>query len=229
MQQEVEYRANGRLVLLGDHTKAPKDGRKIPAVRTLHQDSQTASKPTFFQGHHRGCVALLLKSADKCFAASLEARIHEGLELFEQLDGDHLPKTVRIVQMARGPSCISAKPLTSSSTPISPWAPFSSGCRGTQRYARSAPRTDPRKKNAVAYVRAPKKRKGKRGPQKQYGKKLKLMKLFGSRPHHFQTTEVTPYGKPEEVRYLALNPLWNPSRERFASFSPKVPADASCW
>lgn len=101
MQQEVEYRANGRLVLLGDHTKAPKDGRKIPAVRTLPQDLQTPSKSTFLRGHHWGCVALLLKSADKCFAASLEARIHQGLELFEQSDGDQLPKTVRIVQTAR--------------------------------------------------------------------------------------------------------------------------------
>jgi hypothetical protein len=66
------------------------------------------------------------------------------------------------------------------------------------------------KKNVTAYLRAPKKRKGTRGPQKQYGKKLKLMKLFDSRPHHFQTDEVTLYGKQEKVRYLVLNLLWKP-------------------
>ena len=29
-------RMNHRLVLVGDHTKTPKDGRKMPAVTTLH-------------------------------------------------------------------------------------------------------------------------------------------------------------------------------------------------
>ena len=36
----VAHRVGDRLVLVGDHTKTPKDGRRMPAVRTLHQDSQ---------------------------------------------------------------------------------------------------------------------------------------------------------------------------------------------
>ena len=61
------------MVLVGDHTKTPKDGRKIPAVTTLHQESETGSKPAFFRGHHWGCIALLVRAADKVFATPLWA------------------------------------------------------------------------------------------------------------------------------------------------------------
>ena len=64
-EHEVAYRVNGRMVLVGYHTKAPKDGRKMPAVTTLHQNSETASKPTFFRGHHWGCIALIVKACEK--------------------------------------------------------------------------------------------------------------------------------------------------------------------
>jgi len=69
--REVAYRLGSRLVLVGDHTKAPKDGRKMPAVTTLHQDSETSAKPTFFRGHHWGCIGLLVQACDKFFATPL--------------------------------------------------------------------------------------------------------------------------------------------------------------
>jgi len=210
-KQEMEYRANGRLVLLADHTKTPKDGRKIPAVSTLHQDSETASKPTFFRGHHWGCIALLAKSAHKCFAVPLEARIHEGLELFAQSQ-DALPaKTVCIVQMARqvvkdmGQSAYLV--LDAYFSVGSVFNTASEELNGIPNPVHILTRA---KKNIVAYMNAPRKKKGKRGPQKKYGKKLQLMKLFDSRPHHFNTAEVMLYGKREKIRYLVLNLLWKP-------------------
>jgi hypothetical protein len=211
MQQEVEYRANGRVVLMADHTKAPKDGRKIPAVRTLHQDSETASKPSFFRGHHWGCVALLIKSAGKCFAAPLEARIHEGLELFEESDGKPLPKTVRIVQMAREiVGHIGEAAYLVLDAYFSVGSVFNAAKEELNGMRNPIHILTRAKKNVTAYLRASKKQEGKPGPQKQYGTKLKLMNLFDARPHHFQTAQVTLYGKREEVRYLALNLLWKP-------------------
>ena len=212
MEQQVECRANGRLVLLGDHTKTPKDGRRIPAVTTLHQDSQTASKPTFFPGTSLGmCRPAAKVGGGKCFAAPLEARIHEGLELFEKSQDAPPPKTIRMVQMARqvvehfGQAAYLVLDAYFAVGPVfNAAAEQLNGIRNPVHILTRA------KKNAVAYMRAPKKSKGKRGPQKQYGKKLKLMKLFDSRPHHFQTAEVTLYGKREKVRYLALNLLWKP-------------------
>jgi len=46
-QPVIEYVAD-RIVLVGDHTKQPKEARKMPEVSTMHQDSETSSKPTFF-------------------------------------------------------------------------------------------------------------------------------------------------------------------------------------
>ena len=38
-------RCNGRLVLVGDGIKVAKRGRKMPAVKRLHQESDTNTKP----------------------------------------------------------------------------------------------------------------------------------------------------------------------------------------
>ena len=98
----VAYRLGDRLVLLGDHTKTPKDGRKMPAVTTLHQDSETAGKPSFFRGHHWGCIGLLVQAGEKYFATPLWANIQEGLERFtHSADIRSGPKTTQIVHMAQ--------------------------------------------------------------------------------------------------------------------------------
>ena len=39
-------RVNGRLVLVGDGIKAPKRGKKMPAVKLLHQQSESNTKPS---------------------------------------------------------------------------------------------------------------------------------------------------------------------------------------
>ena len=52
VNEKVVYRAGERIVMVGDHTKAPKDGRRMPEVSTLRQDSETSGNPTFFRGHH---------------------------------------------------------------------------------------------------------------------------------------------------------------------------------
>ena len=44
-------RVNGRLVLVGDGIKAPKRGKKMPAVKLLHQQSQSNTKPEYIMGH----------------------------------------------------------------------------------------------------------------------------------------------------------------------------------
>ncbi len=38
---------NGRLLLVGDGLKVPKEGRKMPAVKKLHQESSSNTKPPY--------------------------------------------------------------------------------------------------------------------------------------------------------------------------------------
>ena len=46
-------RINGRLVLVGDGIKIPKCGRKMPAVKRLHQQSESNTKPEYISAPQR--------------------------------------------------------------------------------------------------------------------------------------------------------------------------------
>ncbi len=48
----------------------------MPGMTTLHQDSETSSKPSFFRGHHWGCLSLLGQAHGTRFALPLWAGIH---------------------------------------------------------------------------------------------------------------------------------------------------------
>ena len=51
VSQQQALVSPGRFVLLGDHPPVPKDGRRMPGVVTLPQDSETQSQPSYFRGH----------------------------------------------------------------------------------------------------------------------------------------------------------------------------------
>jgi hypothetical protein len=70
---------NGRLVLVGDGIKIGKRGKKMPAVKRLHQSSESNTKPTYIMGHSFQAVSLLVEAADGVVAVPLAKRIHEGI------------------------------------------------------------------------------------------------------------------------------------------------------
>ena len=72
-------RINGRIVVVGDGIKVAKCGRKMPAVKRLHQQSESNTKPEFITGHSMQAVSLLVCAAASVFAVPLAIRIHEGL------------------------------------------------------------------------------------------------------------------------------------------------------
>ena len=72
-------RVNGMAVLLGDGIKIPKRGRKMPAVKSLHQVSESNTKPEYIMGHSIQVVSVLVAAAGSFFAVPLCGRIHEGL------------------------------------------------------------------------------------------------------------------------------------------------------
>jgi len=72
---------NGRYILLADGLKIPKEGKKMPGIKSHHQGSQNNSKPEYIMGHSFQAVSLLVKAADSFFAVPLASRIHEGFKL----------------------------------------------------------------------------------------------------------------------------------------------------
>lgn len=71
-------RVNGRLVLVGDGIKAAKRGKKMPAVKLLHQQAE-CNKPEYIMGHSLQAVSILMPAAKSVLAVPLAMRIHEGL------------------------------------------------------------------------------------------------------------------------------------------------------
>ena len=103
LAQNETVMVEGRAVLLGDHTYVPKDGRRMPGVVTLHQDSETQSKPSYFRGHCWGAISLLIGSVVQPFGLPLALSIHQGLIHIGQenkAEGKVETLGTRIVQMA---------------------------------------------------------------------------------------------------------------------------------
>ena len=68
------------VVFLGDGLKVGKEGKKMPCVKKLHQESGNNTKPPFIMGHSFQCIGLLVKGITGCLACMpLASRIHEGI------------------------------------------------------------------------------------------------------------------------------------------------------
>jgi hypothetical protein len=72
LSQNVVIQKQGRAVLLGDHTCAPKDARRMPGVTTLHQHSETQTRQSYVPqvstpGSHTGGLRNI------CFNCSVDA------------------------------------------------------------------------------------------------------------------------------------------------------------
>ncbi len=202
-KENRSYKLAGRIVIIGDHTKLPKDGRRIPAVDTLHQDSETATKPSFFRGHHWGFLALLINSGQRFFAAPVWGEIHQ--------DKLHGSRTTRIVTAAGN----IAREINSRAYlvldaffAVGPVFETAARFNGWIHILTRA------KKNVVAYMAPTQPKKARKGRPRVYGKKLKLQKLFEQWSHKFTTVEAKVYHKKETVRYLTLDLIWKPVKTK---------------
>lgn len=101
--QHVAVTVQGRPVLIGDQTSVVKDARRMPGVVTLHQASETQSKPTYFRGPQWGLVGLLIGSFSQAFCLPLEVRLHQGFAHVQDDEPDEAQRptlAVRLVSMA---------------------------------------------------------------------------------------------------------------------------------
>lgn len=214
--QEVAVVVQERTVLLGDHTYVVKDARRMPGVVTLHQESETQSKPTYFRGHHWGVVGLLAGSLSQAFCLPLEARLHQGFaHLRQEQQDDTQPQSlaIRLVDMALAFALRHDTPsilVLDAFFAIAPVFQRAAAVCSTalkQPYLFVITRA---KKNYVAYEPAPPNEKPCRGRPRKYGKKVKLKDVFEAYREHFVTAPCRVYGHVETVSYLALNLLWKP-------------------
>ena len=194
--EEMAHVVNERIVLIGDHTMKAKEGRKMPSVRTQHQNSETNTKPSFFRGHEWGFIALLSSINTAFHASPLWAGIHRKGEYFESNIEKMIAKAHEIADYLGKKAYLVLDAFFVSKKSFIKKDKIDVIVRG--------------KKNAVAYFPPVKRKKKGRGRPKKYGKKVKIINLFESKKNSFSKTTATIYGKTENIRYLKIALMWRP-------------------
>ena len=72
-------RINGRCIIAGDGIKIGKEGKKMPGVKWLHQESESNSKAEYIMGHSIQALSILARGLGTYFAIPLAGQIHEGI------------------------------------------------------------------------------------------------------------------------------------------------------
>jgi len=190
-------RINGRYLLVGDGIKIGKEGKKMPGVKYLHQESESNSKAEYIMGHSIQVVCILAKGLSTYFSIPLVGMIHEGIrftykdsrtlldKMFEMLADLELPVPIYFVAdkyYASGPFM---KKLIYSGVHIITMM----------------------KRNAVAYY-APEPENKRSGRPKKYGKRVKLFDLFKTDLNFI----VAPMpGNPSlMIEYCVVELFWKP-------------------
>lgn len=193
----------GRPVFLADGLKVPKEGRKMPAVKKLHQESGDNSKPEFIFGHSFQAVALLAKGLlGQPFAVPLASRIHEGVVFSNRHKRTLLDKLaalfLEIVGVAETPGILVADAFYASRKVIRPLL-----AEGAHLITRA-------RINTTAWRPAPKPKQRRRGRPRIYGSKLRLRDLFRDKAR-FRSAPSPVYGDEEvKIAYRSLDLLWRP-------------------
>ena len=212
-------RINGRLVLVGDGIKAPKRGKKMPAVKLLHQQSESNTKPEYIMGHSMQAVGLLVHAAKSVFSVPLAVRIHEGLVWSNRDKRTLLDKMLGLLDILaiKAPFYFVAD------------AYYAAGKMANGLLEQGNHLVTRVKSNAVAYAPAPRKKGRKtRGRPKTYGKKIKLKSLLAN-AKSMQQVASPVYGEGNvTLCYRVCDLLWRPAGRLVRFVVVMHPTRGSC-
>jgi hypothetical protein len=194
-------RVKGRPVVLVDGLKRPKEGRKMPGVKSLHQESRCNAKASFIMGHSLQAVALLVQTAGVCLAVPVAARIHEGV-VWSARDRRTLLDKLSGLLLGLQWSCA----LTVVADAYYAATKFARSLLAHGHHLVTRVRS-----NAVAYFPPPQRRsRQRRGRRRIYGPKTHLRDWFRYRKQFLKAASPV-YGESGIVlRYLSHDLLWRP-------------------
>jgi hypothetical protein len=203
-QQSGVLRVGGRPVLVGDGIKVAKSGKKMPAVKKIHQQSESNTKPEYIFGHSCQAVAVLLRAtAQSVFAVPLTCRIHEGV-VFSNRDNRTLLDKMILLVNALGidePYIFVADAYYAAGKIVR--GLLENGNHLVTRV----------KSNVVAFEAPPVQdhhKKRKRGRPLKYGKKIRIASLIHDEGA-FLTAASPIYGeKSVSLRYRVADLFWRP-------------------
>ena len=193
-------RCNGRLVILADGLKKGKCGRKMPAVKLLHQSGKSNTKPSFIMGHSCQALTFLCRVGRLHHALPLCARIHEGLVFSNRDKRTLLDKLLLLVAGLELP-----EPVL-----LIADAYYASGKIVHGLFERGGHLISRVKSNACAFEAAAAPPIRRRGRPRLYARKLRLRDLFETA---LQTMPSPAYGEHDvTIQWTSRDLLWRPTR-----------------
>jgi hypothetical protein len=197
------FEVGSRLVFLADGIKAPKEGRKMPGVKLLHQQSAGNTKPEYIMGHSMQAISMLVHTAaGQVAAVPLVSRIHEGLVFSNRDARTLLDKLVALllslVGVCKRRVLLIADAYYASAKVIQPLL------GGDHHLLTRA------KGNVVAYLPASTPASRGKGRPKIYGDKVRL-KDAAKEEQSFVSAPSPVYGETNVlVRYRVMDLIWRP-------------------
>ena len=191
-------RVHGRVVLLADGIKVAKEGRRMPGVKLLHQESQSNSKAEYIMGHSIQAVSVLAGTESHAFAVPIVARIHEGLVLSNRSTKTLLGKLSDMLDCLR---------LQERYYLVAD-AYYASGEFAVSCLKKNSHFVTRVRNNSVGYEPAPQEATRGRGRPKKYGKKITLRNLFGDLSLFTIATSPAYNEQSQQIQYLVQDLYW---------------------
>ena len=220
------YREGNLHVLVGDGVKQSKEGRRMPGVKKLFQESENSAKPEYIHGHMFGGLGILAGSARGWACIPLSIRLHDGLQAAREWKGAAVSKSSEmafvshVVQMVEdayhaaltlGDSLLLLDRYFLTVPALEKLKSLNASGDARMEIVTKA------KKSCVAFEK-PGPRKAGRGRPRKKGAAVHLKGQFVSQADRFQEAEVELYGKKETIRYYCVDLLWGQKLYQELSF-----------
>lgn len=190
---------DGKPIAILDGVKNPKEGKKMPAVKYLHQGSGSNSKPDFVMGHSFQSFGILCCIKGYHFCVPVCALIHEGLVFSNRDKKTLIDKAGSMLVEVFGKD---QKFILLAD------AYYANGKMLKSLVALGSILISRVRTNAVAYEKVDIPTQKKRGRPKLYGAKIKLSELFSSAI--FTELTCNLYGEKVSVEYFCKDLVWKP-------------------
>jgi hypothetical protein len=200
---------NGMPILVGDGVKQSKEGRRMPGVKRLHQESKNSGKAEYIFGHMFGAIGILVGSAEKLFCLPLSATLQAGDKVmrgWKDKGHEAVSHVVRIIRDAFS----AMEEIGDSILLLDAYFLTAPVLEEMKRLAEKTGRklimVTRAKMSAVAYTKPSSGKK--RGRPRKKGETVKLKELFEAAKDKFIKAEIQLYGKEEKIEYLCMDLLW---------------------
>ena len=187
----------GRIVALVDSIKVAKEGRKMPAVKWQHQESENNTKPEFIRGHYWGGLSLLVRRWTQLFALPIRFEIQDGIKTSPSEKGSLVDKMATMI----GGTLSTFAYVIGDAYYLSRKFLVALVLKGHHFIGRARSTT-------VGYEPAKVPTRRRRGRPRKYGRKVFLRKLFVE-PDLFVKADTRVYIDLKEVRYRTVDLFWS--------------------